>query len=75
MLPLIIESIFGFGTAAVPSHGWCIGPLAYINQSEFDILCHLLGPEGSLLQVVYKLAADSSCRYEFPTTCLPVCHL
>jgi len=69
-MPLIIESIFGFGSAA--GYGWCIGPLAYINQSEFDILCHLLGPEGPLLQVVYKLAVDSGCRYEFPVSCLPV---
>ena len=75
LLPLIIESIFGFGTAGGPSCGWCIGPLAYISQSEFDILCHLLEPQGSLLQVVYKLAADSSCRYEFPISCLPVCTL
>lgn len=73
VLPIIIENIFGFGAASGPSYSWGIGPMAYVTQSEFDTLCRLLGPEGSLLQVVYKLAADSSCRYEFPVSCLPVC--
>jgi len=72
LLPMIIEHIFGFGAASGPSCGCFLGPQAYVTQSEFNVICDLLGPEGSLLQVVYKLAADSSCRYEFPVSCLPV---
>lgn len=76
VLPVIIENIFGFGAASGASYGCFIGPQAYVTQSEFNVICDLLGPEGSLLRVVYKLAADSSCRYEFPVSCLPVfCHL
>ena len=73
MLPVIIENIFGFGAASGASYGCFIGPHAYVTQSEFNVICDLLGPEGSLLRVVYKLAADTSCRYEFPISCLPVC--
>ena len=75
VLPVIIENIFGFGVASGPAYGCFIGPQAYVNQSEFNVICDLLGPEGSLLRVVYKLAADSSCRYEFPISCLPVCYV
>jgi len=75
VLPVIIENIFGFGVASGPAYGCFIGPQAYVNQSEFNVICDLLGPEGSLLRVVYKLAADSSCRYEFPISCLPVCYI
>ena len=70
-LSLMVESIFGFGGVGSAA-SWSIGPAASLTANEFEQLRHLLAPEGPLLRVIYKLAADPACKYAFPVSCLPV---
>lgn len=65
ILPLLVRSIFNFNNN-LP--GWWI---SNAGGADFNRLRDLLDPRGPLLQIIYKLTADSACKYEFPLTCLP----
>ncbi|GAB6026515.1 sphingomyelin phosphodiesterase 4, neutral membrane (neutral sphingomyelinase-3) [Chamberlinius hualienensis] len=69
LFPLLVESIFGFG-----SHpGWGIGSLyRRLQPKDFDTLRYFLCPSGPLIRFIYKLNSDAYLKYEFPTQCLPI---
>lgn len=69
-LPLLVESLFNFNSHP---QSWWIHRVSGSSASDQDFrgLRNLLSPQGSLLQVIYKLTSDSACKYEFPIWCLP----
>ncbi|XP_052229372.1 sphingomyelin phosphodiesterase 4-like isoform X2 [Dreissena polymorpha] len=67
LLPYILENIFGCG----PEPGWPLDTLSKSHGVEFDVVTKFLGPEGPLLNFVYKLQLDTYLTYEFPFASLP----
>ena len=68
VLPVLIESIFGFGSQS----GWGLGRITRSHYAEFRALRELLNADGPLLRLLNRLAPDPHFRYEFPVSCLPV---
>ena len=53
--------------------GWSLRTLTKANNPrDFDIVANLLSPRGPVINLCYKLLADSTIKYEFPLRYIPV---
>jgi hypothetical protein len=53
--------------------GWSLRTLTKaVNSRDFDMVANLLSPTGPVIRLCYKLLGDSTIKYEFPISFLPV---
>lgn len=53
--------------------GWSLRTLTKANNPrDFDMVAHLLSPRGPVVHLCYKLLGDSTIKYEFPLSYIPV---
>lgn len=86
LLPVITDSLFELNSQVililqsslavfwnVDQARWSLRTLTKTSHCrDYEAVAHLLSPKGSLMMLCYKLLADSSIKYEFPLSCVPV---
>nr|CAH0109542.1 unnamed protein product [Daphnia galeata] len=69
ILPMITDSLFELHIQS----GWSLRTLTKANNPrDFDTVAHLLSPRGPVIHLCYKLLGDSTIKYEFPLSYIPV---
>ncbi|KAJ8043279.1 Sphingomyelin phosphodiesterase 4 [Holothuria leucospilota] len=68
IFPFLLDNIFGYNGKL----GWGLHQLtAFSNPEDFHVVTTFLGPEGALMNAVYKQQADPYLKFDFLLSNLP----